>query len=1379
MKKILSLLALLFLLSNGFLHPLAYAHVGVEGGASGGSPDSPPPENPDPGDPEEEPKEPEDPCSKGEKSQPISLATGHETTEATDLTINGQFDLIISRRYESNSEYDSPLGYGWSLNHDRRLYENANGNVTIRFGCGRRNTYILTGGAYVSPTDRGRDGTLTAVDPANHNGAEYRYTTERGSFEDYDTQGRLIRRAAATGHSLVYTYSTNKQPLTGTSPHAIDPNTPMITGYHYQLLSIAERSADDVATGNVLTFTYNTTNGRLQKIQAQDGRVITFTQDAKGNLVAASLPDGMNYTYAYADPLDPHNITTIQKGDGTLPWVNTYDTQDRVTQQKQGNHTWAFTYVIPGVHTSASETITDAAGLNPITTTSHTYFDSSNRVNKYQDALGNETTYTRNDKGRLTSRTLKRNTGTIAVPNLIDYQQTQYVYDNDGHIIEQHQKINSQTGEAIITFNTYTNNRITQTQTYSNQNPTRIFETNTTYFTDANGNFTQPKTRSRRLNNNSQLTNSYTYDAQNRLTTHTMPDGTQQIYSYTSANQSEPSRQQIKIGATLSPQLDTRATYNSVNQLQTSTDARGNITSYSFDARNRLLSLTNPLAQTTALTYSNDVLTQINLGKTATLDGEKIRYSYDGYQRLIKVERASSATQWTTFITYTRDSAGRILSETDADNRTTSYQYNAIHQRIQMTDALGNITQYAYDPVGNLTQLTDPNGNITLYTYDGANRLIETREQGITPEAVTTYTYDAVGNLLTVTDANQHTTTYTYDLLSRLTKIVQPLGQSESYQYDKRDRMTQLINANNQKIQYTYNAWGPLDRINYYANKTITTAERSAQYSYDVAGNITSILDNHLSPTAQYNFQYDALNRLSQQVANYLPTAATINYTYDNIGNRESLTLIDGQTITHNYTYNLLNQLTQAALNNQTYNFTYFNNDTLKTITYPNSAITTNTYQNNGPLKSTQLKNNTGTQLGLHQYTYDANDNILTQQTSVGTQTYQYDGLNRLIQATHAAAFALPNEAYQYDGVGNRTQNNTTTNLYDNNNRITKLGATTITHNNAGSLTQNGTTTYTYNSEQRLTQTVKGGVTTQYLYDAFGRRVKKTSGGTTTFYLWDNENLIAEYSAAGQRTKRYAYIPNRHAALQIEDANGIYNVHTNHLDTPTQLTDSTQKVVWTANYQAFGNTTINQDPDANGKSIVYNQRFPGQYADAETGLYYNFYRDYDPATGRYLQSDPIGLNGGINLYGYVAGNPMYWIDALGLKVSCTYSQSTGRLKCKDDDSGEDKVDAKCYAGSESGGGKNKPEKQGERNNGPLPRGDWGIGKTDSSKGPLTIDLHPKNNNDVFKTNRDPNSFRVHGDSSANPGNASEGCIICNKPTRETLSSEGGTIKVTE
>jgi RHS repeat-associated protein len=71
--------------------------------------------------------------------------------------------------------------------------------------------------------------------------------------------------------------------------------------------------------------------------------------------------------------------------------------------------------------------------------------------------------------------------------------------------------------------------------------------------------------------------------------------------------------------------------------------------------------------------------------------------------------------------------------------------------------------------------------------------------------------------------------------------------------------------------------------------------------------------------------------------------------------------------------------------------------------------------------------------------------------------------------------------------------------------------------------------------------------------------------------------------------------------------------------------------------------------DGDGKKVVLNVRFPGQYYDQETGLHYNYYRTYDPATGRYITSDPIGLNGGVNTFGYVGGNPVYWSDQYGLK----------------------------------------------------------------------------------------------------------------------------------
>ncbi len=114
----------------------------------------------------------------------------------------------------------------------------------------------------------------------------------------------------------------------------------------------------------------------------------------------------------------------------------------------------------------------------------------------------------------------------------------------------------------------------------------------------------------------------------------------------------------------------------------------------------------------------------------------------------------------------------------------------------------------------------------------------------------------------------------------------------------------------------------------------------------------------------------------------------------------------------------------------------------------------------------------------------------------------------------------------------------------------------------------------------------------------------------------------------------------------------IYDIHADHLGTPRMVTDASGNSVWEWISTPFGESLPNQNPqNVVGKEFVMNLRFPGQVFDEETGLHYNYFRDYDPKTGRYVESDPIGLSGGMNTFGYVGGNPTNGVDDFGLCVS--------------------------------------------------------------------------------------------------------------------------------
>lgn len=245
--------------------------------------------------------------------------------------------------------------------------------------------------------------------------------------------------------------------------------------------------------------------------------------------------------------------------------------------------------------------------------------------------------------------------------------------------------------------------------------------------------------------------------------------------------------------------------------------------------------------------------------------------------------------------------------------------------------------------------------------------------------------------------------------------------------------------------------------------------------------------------------------------------------------------------------------------------------------------------------------------------------------------------INRLIHAEGSYG-AID---YTYDNVGNRLTQTiggsaTSYTYYPDMNRLHEAvtGAETFTHtfDPNGNITGYGAKVLTYNQDNRLIRVEESGSTLgEYIYNGSGQRVIKNAGGVTTVFLYDFDgNIIGESDSSGNISKEYLYKGSSQLAM-VDVLTG-----------KQIMTDSTNTVVWEADYKPFGEADVNPN-----STVVNNFRFPGQYYDAETGLHYNYHRYYDPSTGRYVTADPIGQDGGINVFTYVENNPINFFDQLG------------------------------------------------------------------------------------------------------------------------------------
>jgi RHS repeat-associated protein len=248
---------------------------------------------------------------------------------------------------------------------------------------------------------------------------------------------------------------------------------------------------------------------------------------------------------------------------------------------------------------------------------------------------------------------------------------------------------------------------------------------------------------------------------------------------------------------------------------------------------------------------------------------------------------------------------------------------------------------------------------------------------------------------------------------------------------------------------------------------------------------------------------------------------------------------------------------------------------------------------------------------------------------------------------------------YGYDAVGNRQSKQvgagTETYSYSTtSNRISTITPSagpvrSFTFDSNGSTTADGINTYVYDVRGRMMTATSTLGTTTYQVNALGQRVRKTNSLGDRAFVYDTSgNLIAESTAAGGPLKEYVWLGD--TPLAVIDSNGRYFIHADHLNTPRLVANAAGTTVWKWDQQEpFGNNVPDENPSGLG-DFDLPVRLPGQYFDKETNLHYNYFRYYQPALGRYGESDPMGLTAGLNTYAYVSSNPMSFTDPLGLQA---------------------------------------------------------------------------------------------------------------------------------
>ncbi|MGK9142421.1 type IV secretion protein Rhs [Xanthomonas euvesicatoria] len=667
-------------------------------------------------------------------------------------------------------------------------------------------------------------------------------------------------------------------------------------------------------------------------------------------------------------------------------------------------------------------------------------------------------------------------------------------------------------------------------------------------------------------------------------------------------------------------------------------DANGIVTDYSYHPRGWLTAA--KVRGADASSEADDRITRIDYWPTGLVrqvtqpDGAFTAFTYDAAHRLTDIT----------------DNAGNRIKEDTSDasgtlKRTLSRVYNQLGQLKTQATAASDPTDFAYDVNGNATTVTDALATATHSEYDPLNRLSRTLQDVAGIKADTKFAYDALDNLTKVTDPKGLDTTYEYNGFGDLVKLTSPDTGVTSYTYDSAGNRATQTDARGNTTAYSYDALNRLTKVTYPTTSLNVTYTYDATQTACASGETVSIgrLTKMQDGGAITQYCYNRFGNLVRKVQTSNGTALVLRYDYTIGGQLRRMTYPDGAVV--DYVRNAQGQTTEVSVtpaggSRQVLlsNASYYPFGPAAGWTYGNGRTLARRYDLDYRPQAIQDTRPGGLDVG---FGFDPAGN-LTALTPAGNTTPEislgYDALGRLTGLKDGSTGTLI-DGYSYDATGNR---------------LSAMAGVARTYDATGNTTAIGGTArqYTYDTSGRMTQARRAGaVTMNYRYNGRGEQVRRFLGTTNTYTLYDEAgHWLGDYDSNGAPKQQAIWLDDLPVGL-LANANKLHYIEPDHLGSPRVVIDPTRDVAvwtWSLKGEAFGNTAPNQDPDGDGAALVLDMRFPGQRFDAASGLNQNYFRDYEAATGRYGQSDPIGLKGGTSTYSYVAANPINSLDRNGL-----------------------------------------------------------------------------------------------------------------------------------